>query len=220
MSQKFTILFDLDGTIIDTAPDLINAHNYVMNKHGLKQKRVKDIKRLAGRGAWVMMQRSFAEQVVDENQKKVMVKDFLEFYAKNIDKNSKPIKGIFEFFSWAKKNNISLAVCTNKTEKLAVDLLKKLKMYNNFEYVAGHDTFEFCKPDARHLTNVIEILGGNLKKTLMVGDSEVDAQAALNAKLPFILIKNGYTEKTSDEIRHNHLIEDYINFENLIKKYL
>ena len=176
MSQKFTILFDLDGTIIDTAPDLINAHNYVMNKHGLKQKGVKDIKRLAGRGAWVMMQRSFAEQVVDENQKKVMVKDFLEFYAKNIDKNSKPIKGIFEFFSWAKKNNISLAVCTNKTEKLAVDLLKKLKMYNNFEYVAGHDTFEFCKPDARHLTNVIEILGGNLKKTLMVGDSEVDAQ--------------------------------------------
>ena len=118
------------------------------------------------------------------------------------------------------KNNISLAVCTNKTEKLAVDLLKKLKMYNNFEYVAGHDTFEFCKPDARHLTNVIEILGGNLKKTLMVGDSEVAAQAALNAKLPFILIKNGYTEKTSDEIRHNHLIEDYINFENLIKKYL
>ena len=220
MSQKFTILFDLDGTIIDTAPDLINAHNYVMNKHGLKQKGVKDIKRLAGRGAWVMMQRSFAEQVVDENQKKVMVKDFLEFYAKNIDKNSKPIKGIFEFFSWAKKNNISLAVCTNNTEKLAVDLLKKLKMYNNFEYVAGHDTFEFCKPDARHLTNVIEILGGNLKKTLMVGDSEVDAQAALNAKLPFILIKNGYTEKTSDEIRHNHLIEDYINFENLIKKYL
>ena len=97
MSQKFTILFDLDGTIIDTAPDLINAHNYVMNKHGLKQKGVKDIKRLAGRGAWVMMQRSFAEQVVDENQKKVMVKDFLEFYAKNIDKNSKPIKGIFEF---------------------------------------------------------------------------------------------------------------------------
>ncbi len=220
MSQKFTILFDLDGTIIDTAPDLINAHNYVMNKHGLKQKGVKDIKRLAGRGAWVMMQRSFAEQVVDENQKKVMVKDFLEFYAKNIDKKSKPIKGIFEFFSWAKKNNISLAVCTNKTEKLAIDLLKKLKMYNNFEYVAGHDTFEFCKPDARHLTNVIEILGGNLKKTLMVGDSEVDAQAALNAKLPFILIKNGYTEKTSDEIRHNHLIEDYINFENLIKKYL
>ncbi len=220
MSQKFTILFDLDGTIIDTAPDLINAHNYVMNKHGLKQKGVKDIKRRAGRGAWVMMQRSFAEQVVDENQKKVMVKDFLEFYAKNIDKNSKPIKGIFEFFSWAKKNNISLAVCTNKTEKLAIDLLKKLKMYNNFEYVAGHDTFEFCKPDARHLTNVIEILGGNLKKTLMVGDSEVDAQAALNAKLPFILIKNGYTEKTSDEIRHNHLIEDYINFENLIKKYL
>ena len=190
-----------------------------MNKHGLKQK-VKDIKRLAGRGAWVMMQRSFVEQVVDENQKKGDGQRFLEFYAKNIDKNSKPIKGIFEFFSWAKKNNISLAVCTNKTEKPAFDLLKKLKMYNNFEYVAGHDTFEFCKPDARHLTNVIEILGGNLKKTLMVGDSEVDAQAALNAKLPFILIKNGYTEKTSDEIRHNHLIEDYINFENLIKKYL
>ena len=220
MTQKFTILFDLDGTIIDTAPDLINAHNYVMNKHGLKQKGVKDIKKLAGRGAWVMMQRSFAEQVVDENQKKIMVKDFLEFYAKNIDKKSEPIKGIFEFFIWAKENNIALAVCTNKTEKLAIDLLKKLKMYNNFEYVAGHDTFEFCKPDARHLTSVVEILGGDLKKTLMVGDSEVDGQASLNAKLPFILIKNGYTEKSPDEIKHDHLIEDYINFENLIKKYL
>ena len=93
-------------------------------------------------------------------------------------------------------------------------------MINFFEYVAGHDTFDFCKPDPRHLTNVVEIIGGDLKKTIMIGDSEVDGQAALNAKLPFILIKNGYTEKKPDEIKHNDIIEDYSNFDILIKKYL
>jgi phosphoglycolate phosphatase len=149
-----------------------------------------------------------------------MTKEFIDFYSKNIDKRSQPIKGIFDFLKWAKSENISMAVCTNKQERLAVDLLKKLNMIDYFEYTAGSDTFEFNKPDPRHLTNVVEIIGGDLKKTIMVGDSEVDAMSAENAKLPFVLVENGYTEKTTQEIKHDLLIKDFINFEKKIRKYL
>ena len=80
MTQKFTILFDLDGTLVDTAPDLMAAHNHVMKKFGHTQKKLSDIKRLAGKGAWIMMQRSFKEQIKDEKTKKIMVDEFINFY--------------------------------------------------------------------------------------------------------------------------------------------
>ena len=220
MTQIYTILFDLDGTLVDTAPDLMDAHNHVMRKFGHKEKKLSDIKSLAGRGAWVMMQRAFRQEINDEKLKKEMTKEFIDFYSENIDRGSKPINGVMEFLSWAKSKNISLAVCTNKQERLAVDLLKKLKMYDYFEYVAGSDTFSFNKPDPRHLTNVVEIIQGDLKKTLMVGDSEVDGKSAENANIPFILVKDGYTEKTSEEIKHDKLIKDFKNFDKVIAKYL
>ena len=220
MTQIYTILFDLDGTIVNTAPDLMAAHNHVMRKYGHTEKRLEDIKSLAGRGAWVMMQRSFKEEIKDEKMKKEMTKEFIDFYSKNIDRNSIPINGSIDFFKWAKSKNISMAVCTNKQEKLAVDLLKKLDIYKYFEYVAGSDTFSYNKPDPRHLTDVVEIIGGDLKKTIMIGDSEVDATSAHNANLPFVLVRDGYTEKTEKEIKHDELISDFINFQKIIEKYL
>ena len=220
MTQIYTILFDLDGTIVNTAPDLMAAHNHVMKKFGHAEKKLSEIKSLAGRGAWVMMQKSFKEEIKDEKIKNEMTKEFIDFYAKNIDRDSKPINGVIEFLEWAKGKKISMAVCTNKQERLAVDLLKKLDMSKYFEYIAGADTFEFNKPDPRHLTNVVEIIGGDLKKTIMVGDSEVDANSAHNAKLPFVLVKDGYTEKNENEIKHDELISDFIGFEKIIEKYL
>ena len=220
MTQIYTILFDLDGTIVNTAPDLMAAHNHVMRKYGHTEKRLEDIKSLAGRGAWVMMQRSFKEEIKDEKMKKEMTKEFIDFYSKNIDRNSIPIDGSIDFFKWAKSKNISMAVCTNKQEKLAVDLLKKLDIYKYFEYVAGSDTFSYNKPDPRHLTDVVEIIGGDLKKTMMIGDSEVDANSAHNANLPFVLVRDGYTEKTEKEIKHDEIISDFIGFEKIIQKYI
>ena len=220
MTQIYTILFDLDGTIINTAPDLMSAHNHVMKKFGHPVKELGEIKNLAGKGAWMMMQRSFKKEVTDEKIKKEMTNEFIDFYSKNIANDSKPINGLFEFLDWAKNKNISMAICTNKQERLAVDLLKKLNLFNYFEYVAGSDTFNFNKPDPRHLTNVVEIIGGDLKKTIMVGDSEVDEMAAVNAKLPFILVADGYTEKSADQIKHDFYIKDYIGFEKIISKYL
>ena len=220
MTQIYTILFDLDGTLVNTAPDLMAAHNHVMKKFGHAEKEMSEIKSLAGKGAWVMMQRSFKEEIKDEKTKKEMTKEFIDFYAKNIDQNSKPLNGTIKFLNWAKNKNISMGVCTNKQERLAVDLLKKLEMSKYFEYIAGSDTFSFNKPDPRHLTDVVEIIGGNLKKTIMVGDSEVDANSANDAKLPFVLVKDGYTEKSEKEIKHDELISDFEGFEKIIEKYL
>ena len=220
MTQIYTILFDLDGTIINTAPDLMSAHNHVMKKFGHETKELSDIKNLAGKGAWMMMQRSFKKEVTDENIKKEMTKEFIDYYSKNIANDSKPIEGLFKFLDWAKSKNISMAICTNKQEKLAVDLLNKLNLFDYFEYVAGSDTFNFNKPDPRHLTDVVEIIGGDLKKTVMVGDSEVDEMAAMNAKIPFILVEDGYTEKTTEQIKHDFLIKNYNEFDKIISKYL
>ena len=218
MSQKFTILFDLDGTIIETAGDLMAAHNHVMKKFGHKEKKLNDIKKLAGKGAWVMMQRSFKEEIKDKELKKKMTEEFLDYYSKNINKNSQPLKGVIEFFNWAKNKNIFMGVCTNKQEKLAIDLLRKLDMYKYFEYVAGCDTFSFNKPDPRHLTNVIEIVGGEKTKSIMIGDSEVDAEASYNAQLPFVLVEDGYTEKNINEIRHDFKIKNFHFLKEIVEK--
>jgi len=227
MTQKFTILFDLDGTLVDTAPDLMNAHNHVMNKFGYPTKSTEEIRNLVGGGAGAMIGRSIWGQakkefgkVQDEKIKKEMVKEFVDYYGKNIVNESKLIDGAKDFLIWSKDKNISMAVCTNKQEHLAIDLLKKIGIYDFFEYVAGHNTFDYCKPDPRHLTSVVEILGGDLKKTLMVGDSETDANAAKAAGIPVILLEDGYTEKNTTEIYHNHLIKDFIGIEKIITKYL
>tara|TARA_Y100001970_G_scaffold162389_1_gene198515 strand:- start:641 stop:1303 length:663 start_codon:yes stop_codon:yes gene_type:complete len=220
MTQKLTILFDLDGTLVNTAPDLMEAHNHVMKKFGYPQKNLEDIKHIAGRGAWIMMQRTFKNEIKDEKLKKEMVKEFLNFYAKNIDKKSEPKNGVVDFLDWAKSNQILMGVCTNKQERLAIDLLKKINLAQYFDYIAGCDTFDFNKPDPRHLTNVIEIIGGSLNKSIMVGDSEVDSKSASNADIPFVLVEEGYTEKNISEIPHKILIKDFLNFEKVIKKYL
>ena len=220
MTQIYTILFDLDGTLVNTAPDLMDAHNHVMKKFGHETKKLEDIKSLAGKGAWVMMQRSFKKEVNDEELKKAMTKEFINYYSKNIANHSKPIKGLEEFLEWAKSKKISMAVCTNKQEKLAKDLLEKLNLSDYFEYVAGSDTFAFNKPDPRHLTDVVEIIGGDLKKTIMVGDSEVDEKAAANAKIPFVLVEDGYTEKNINQISHDVSIKNFIGFDKIISKFL
>ena len=220
MTQKLTILFDLDGTLVDTAPDLMGAHNHVMKKFGYPQKSLEDIKHIAGRGAWIMMQRTFRDEIKDEKLKKEMVKEFIDYYAKNINKGSKPIKGVVKFLDWARSKQILMGVCTNKQERLAVDLLKKINLSQYFEYIAGCDTFDFNKPDPRHLTNVIDIIGGDINKSIMIGDSEVDSQSAYNAKIPFILVEEGYTEKNINEIPHKTLIKDFLNFEIIVEKYL
>lgn len=227
MKQIFTVLFDLDGTLVDTAPDLMRAHNHVMKKFGYPTKSTEEIRNLVGQGAGAMLGRSIWGQakkefgkVQNEKIKKEMIDAFVDYYGKNIINESTLINGVKEFLKWCKEKNISMAVCTNKQEHLAIDLLKKIGIYDYFEYVAGSNTFDYCKPDPRHLTNVIEILGGEIKRSIMIGDSETDANAGKNAGIPVVLLEDGYTEKNTTEIYHNHLIKDFIGIEGIISKYL
>ena len=227
MSQKLTILFDLDGTLVNTAPDLMHAHNYVMKKYGYDERELADIQKLAGRGSKVMLTRSMHE--IAELSGKVkktddvleeMTKEFIDFYSKNIVKESTLKNGLLDFLSWCKKKSILMGVCTNKQEHLSIDLLKKIKIYNFFDYVAGGNTFDYNKPNPKHLTDTIEILGGDISKTLMVGDSETDSNASKAANIPFVLIEDGYTEKKTNEIYHDYLIKDFVGLEKIVEKYL
>ena len=205
----------------------MNAHNHVMKKFGYETKSTDDIRKLVGQGAASLIGRSVwgqakkeLSQIDDGKIKKEMVTEFIDFYGKNIVKESRLINGVYDFLKWSKENKISMGVCTNKQEHLAVDLLKKIKIYDFFEYVAGSNTFDFCKPDPRHLTNVIEIMQGDIKESIMIGDSESDANAAKAADIPFVLLEGGYTEKSTNEIPHDHLIRDFIGIEKIVNKYL
>ena len=227
MSQKLTIIFDLDGTLVETAPDLINAHNHVMSKYGFETKKSIDIKKLVGKGTnslitrsvWGQAQKNF-KKVEDKVLKDEMINEFLDYYTKNICVDSKLVNGTENFLRWCKQKNIALGVCTNKQDYLSVDLLKKLNINHFFEYIAGSNTFDYCKPDPRHLTNVIEIMQGDIKKAIIIGDSETDAETAKSAGVPFILLENGYTEKKTSEIHHDHLIKDFVGIEVIISKYI
>ena len=227
MTQKLTILFDLDGTLADTAPDLMKAHNHVMNKFGYSSKSMDEIRNLVGRGAAVLIGRSIwgsarkeLSKISDEKIKKDMTKEFIKFYENNLVVKTQLLNGVERFLFWAKSNDISMGVCTNKQEHLAIELLKKINIYDFFEYIAGGNTFDFCKPDPRHITNMVEIMGGDVRKTIMIGDSENDADAAKSAGVPMILVEDGYTEKKIDQIYHNHLIKDFVGLEKIVSKYL
>ena len=227
MSQKFTILFDLDGTLVNTAPDLMLAHNHVMKKYGYNERKLSDIKKLAGRGSKVMLTKSIHEIAElsgkikkTEDAIEEMTKEFIDYYSKNILAESTLKKGVLDFLSWCKKNSISMGVCTNKQEHLSIDLLKKIKIYDFFDYVAGGNTFDYNKPDPRHLTSTIEIIGGSITKSLMIGDSETDSNSAKAANIPFILLEGGYTEKKINEIHHDHLVKDFIGLDKIVGKYI
>jgi len=123
MTQKFTILFDLDGTLVDTAPDLMKAHNYVMKKFGYKTKTTDEIRAIVGKGARTLIGRSIWGQakkefskIEDQNVKDEMVKEFIDYYGKNIINESKLVNGVEEFLKWCSSKKISMGVCTNKQE--------------------------------------------------------------------------------------------------------
>ena len=220
------ILFDLDGTLVETAPDLMSAHNHVMDKYGFEKKPLSDIRYLAGRGAATMLMRSAnsrntkTENKIDEKTQKEMTSEFIDFYSKNICKGSVINPGVIDYLKWCKDQKIHLAVCTNKMEYLTIKLLKEIKLYDYFDFIAGADTFNYRKPDPQHITSILEILNIPIENSIMIGDSETDAEASKSAKVKFILVKGGYTEKNYDQIFHDHLVGTFEEIKDLSKKIL
>jgi phosphoglycolate phosphatase len=225
--MKSCLVFDLDGTLVDTAPDLMMAHNYVMKKYGYKEKPIESIRHLAGRGAAAMLIRSIDSQgnliknnPIDANTHQQMTDDFINYYRQNISGHSQLRKNVISLLDWCKEKEIICAVCTNKREDLAIKLLKEINIYKYFDFIAGADTFDFRKPDPKHLTEILDILQIDKKNSIMLGDSETDANTAKAAKVHFVLIKDGYTEKSLDNIYHDHLIDDFENVKEIASNYL
>lgn len=224
--MRKSLVFDLDGTLVDTAPDLMAAHNYVMRKYGYQVKPLKSIRNLAGRGAAAMLLQSIDKQgnllkdfPADPKIHKKMTDDFISFYRRNISGSSTIRKNVVSLLNWCKEKKIICAVCTNKMEDLAIKLLREINLYKYFDYVAGADTFECRKPHPRHLTNILDIFEIEKKNSIMLGDSETDANTAKAAGIHFILISNGYTEKNFRDIYHDHLIEDFEDVKEIASNY-
>ena len=173
------ILFDLDGTLVETAPDLMEAHNYVMRKYGYEEKPFEAVRYLAGRGAAQMLVRSIDSQgrltnqnnKINEETHKKMTSDFIDYYAENISKTSVINQGVVDYLEWCKEKKIHLAVCTNKMEHLTIKLLKEIKLYDYFDFIAGADTFNYRKPNPQHITSILEILNIPIEQSIMIGDS-------------------------------------------------
>ncbi|MCI5053859.1 MAG: HAD-IA family hydrolase [Pelagibacteraceae bacterium] len=225
--MKNCLVFDLDGTLVDTAPDLMAAHNHVMKKYGYEEKPINSIRKIAGRGAASMLIESIDSQgnlikkkPIDSETHRQMTNDFISFYRENLSGNSKIRKNATSLLDWCKEKDIICAVCTNKREDLAIKLLKEINLYKYFDYVAGADTFDYRKPDPRHLTDILDILDIDKKNSIMLGDSETDANTAKAARVHFVLINDGYTEKKLEDIHHDHLIEDFEAVKQIASNYL
>jgi phosphoglycolate phosphatase len=209
-----TLVFDLDGTLIDTAPDLINAANYALMSRGIEPVAPEVLRpeiSFGGRHiiASGMRYRGVAYTEAELDQ---MLKTFLVYYTDNIAVESKPFQGLSEALAACEAEGATLAVCTNKLESLSRALLEAVGLMPRFRALAGRDTFPVCKPNPEHLFGAIRLAGGNPKRAVMVGDSEVDIGTAKAAGIPVIGVTFGYTHIPVPDLNPDAVINDYSEF--------
>ena len=188
MLEGATIVFDLDGTLVDTAPDLTNALNHALKLHGHPYVEPYLVREAVGRGAPAMIYEALGvETGMDE-----ILADFLIHYEANIAVESRPFPGAVALLERLQSRGAILAVCTNKRSRLANLLLETLQIDHHFAVIAGRDTFATSKPHPGHLLGAVQAAGGDPARAVMVGDSAVDIQAADGAGIPSILVSFGY----------------------------
>ncbi|XHE14506.1 phosphoglycolate phosphatase [Agrobacterium deltaense] len=218
-------IFDLDGTLVDTAADLVSSLNHTIAVAGLAPVTYDDLTHLVGQGARVMIKRAFALRQVElpEAELEPLYERFITHYRAEMPGESRPYPGIVTALDALSAAGITLAVCTNKTEILALPLLEKLELTHYFAAITCGDTFSFRKPDARHILGTIEKAGGDPQRAIMVGDSINDILAARNAAVPSIGVTFGYTDVPMAELEPDVVIDDFAAltpalFEELVAK--
>lgn len=206
-----TIVFDLDGTLVDTAPDLIDSLNHTIEAANLPPVSYDDVTHLVGQGARTMIERAFKlyDQTIEAEELDKLMARFIAHYGANMPGKSKPFPGLVDALDRLKEANFTLAVCTNKTEKLAVQLIDGLGLSHYFAATTGGDTFAVRKPDAAHLTGTILKAGGDRKKAVMIGDSINDILAAKNAAVPCVAVPFGYTDIPVDQLGADRIVRHY-----------
>jgi phosphoglycolate phosphatase len=217
-----TIVFDLDGTLVDTAPDLTAATNHALELVGLEAMSVAQLHPFISHGSRSMIDAGlrFHNRTVMESELSRLHERFLAFYADNVAVASRPFEGIPELLDALAAAGAHLAVCTNKLEHLSKLLLRELDLERRFAVIAGRDTFDVFKPAPGHLIRTIEVAGGRPERAVMVGDSEVDIATAAAANVPSIAVTFGYTPRPVREFNPSAVIDHYRNFLPALAKVL
>lgn len=206
-----TVIFDLDGTMVDTAPDLIAATNHVLGLSGLAPVEARIVQPAISFGAKGMIQAAMTERgrAPDPETLSLMTEQFIAFYSDNIAVQSRIFPGLVEALSVLRDEGTRLGVCTNKRETLTLKLLAELQLDRHFDAIAGSDTFPVRKPDAGHLLGTIAMAGGDPARAVMIGDSSTDAGAARNAKVPFVAVSFGYGESPVESLKPDGVVHSF-----------
>jgi phosphoglycolate phosphatase len=217
-----TIVFDLDGTLVDTAPDLTAATNHALGIIGLAPVTTAELHPFIGHGSKAMIDAGlrFRDVSVDETELSRLHRAFLAFYADNVAVGSRPFEGVPELLDALIRAGARLGICTNKFEALTLALLRQLGLEAKFAAIAGRDTFDVFKPAPGHLTSTIARAGGRADCAVMVGDSEVDFATAMAAGIPFIGVTFGYTTRPVAELGADAVIAHYREFPAALEKVL
>lgn len=209
MPPRPTVAFDLDGTLVDTAPDLLAALNAVLSKEGLAAIDSEDARGLFGGGARVLIERGLAFHGVRPDTANVerMLARFLDFYEEHLADYSRPFPGAANALAQLAARDAHLVVVTNKFERFAVKLLSLLGLASRFTVIAGPDTFGVRKPDPGHLLGAVARTGGDPMRTIMVGDSMTDIATARAAKVPVIAVSYGYRDVEAAALGADRLVD-------------
>lgn len=208
------ILFDLDGTLIDTAPDLAAAVDHALISQGRPAVGLDAVRDMVGDGAAVMVARGLeATGGQTEALFEAALKAFYDHYAVHFADRSRPFPGLLECLKRLRAAGHKLAVCTNKHERFALPLLEALDMTRYFDAITGGDSFAFRKPDPRHLAGTLERLGPGIGWAAMIGDSRNDIEAARAARMPSVAVTFGYTTIPVRELGAGRVIEHFDELE-------
>ncbi|MBL8789475.1 MAG: HAD-IA family hydrolase [Rhizobiales bacterium] len=216
------LVFDLDGTLVDTAPDLHAATNHVLSTLKRRSISMEEVRSFVGHGARALIARGCEAtgEPVDPRAIETLYQEFVIYYAANISAYSKPFPGLLDFLDRCKARNIAMAVCTNKLEFLSVQLLQALGLSPYFGAVVGPDTIGIAKPDPRPYHEALHRLGRDVASSIMIGDSETDIRTGQNAGVPVIAVSFGYTPQHVSAFNPTHVIDHYDEAWPILQSYL
>ena len=205
------LLFDLDGTLAETAGDLIGTLNVILAREGLAPLPVADARHLVGAGARALIARGFAQsgEILAPERLPRLFDDFLDYYNAHIADHSRLYPGVAAALDRAARDGDGLTVCTNKLEHSAHLLLRALGIAGRFQFVCGQDTFGASKPDPQPLVATVAAVGGDLAEAIMVGDSRSDVEAARAAGIPVIAVDFGYSDVPVAALRPDRVISHF-----------
>src|ERR1700688_2908159 len=208
MTLAPTIVFDLDGTLVDTAPDLINALNFVLDREGLAPVPLHAARNLIGAGARRLIERGLELEGRHASPQDIarLTADFIDYYADHIADASRPFEGLESALDDLSSRGFRFAVCTNKLEWLSKRLLDQLGLSARFAAICGADTFGVSKPDPAILQQTIARAGGEISSSIMVGDAGPDIGVARRAGVPVIGVEFGYTDVPIADLKPDLLI--------------